>query len=126
MIREKSFLALRVTVLEVHAFGRRARAVDTIQRACIDACMATKTISVDLEAYHRLVHARRHSHESFSQVIKRAQWAESDHTGATILATLERLKPLDDADIRELDTAQKLDKPPRNKWRKTSRATRRS
>jgi hypothetical protein len=119
---EKSFLALRVTVLDARAFARRARAVDTVQRAC----MATKTISVDLEAYHRLVHARRHSHESFSQVIKRAQWAESDHTGATILAGLERLKPLDDAYIRELDTAQKLDNPPRNKWRKTSRATRRS
>jgi hypothetical protein len=32
--------------------------------------MATETISVDLEAYERLVHARKHSHESFSQVIK--------------------------------------------------------
>lgn len=88
--------------------------------------MATKTISVDLEAYRRLVQARKHSHESFSQVIKRAQWEESDYTGEAILAALERLKPLGDAVIHELDKAQKQDKPPSDKWRKTSRATRRS
>jgi predicted CopG family antitoxin len=88
--------------------------------------MATKTISVDLEAYRRLVQARKHSRESFSQVIKRAQWEESDYTGEAILAALERLEPVEDAVVHELDKAQKQDKPPRDKWRKTSRATRRS
>ena len=87
--------------------------------------MATKTISVDLEAYERLVHARKHSHESFSQVIKRARWEESSHSGAALLAALERLEPLDPAVIRALEAAQKKDKPPRDKWR-TSRVTRRS
>jgi hypothetical protein len=91
----------------------------------MDACMATKTISIDLEAYERLVHARKHNRESFSQVIKRAQWEDSNYTGAAILAALERIKPLDEAVIRELDAAQKRDKPPRNKWQ-TSRVTRRS
>ena len=87
--------------------------------------MATKTISVDLEAYERLVHARRHGRESFSQVIKRARWEESNYTGAALLAALDKLEPLDSAVIRELEAAQKQDKPPRDKWR-TSRATRRS
>jgi predicted CopG family antitoxin len=86
--------------------------------------MATKSISVDLEAYERLVLARKHSHESFSQVIKRARWEESNYTGAAILAALEELEPADDVVIRELDAVQKRDKPPRSKWQKTSRATR--
>ena len=87
--------------------------------------MATKTISVDLEAYERLVHARKDSRESFSQVIKRARWEEPSHSGAALLATLERLEPLDPAVIRELEAAQKKDKPPRDKWL-SSRVTRRS
>jgi hypothetical protein len=87
--------------------------------------MATKTISVDLEAYERLVHARKHTHESFSQVIKRARWDESNYTGAALLAALDKLEPLDSAVIRQLEAAQKQDQPPRDKWR-TSRVTRRS
>jgi Putative antitoxin len=88
--------------------------------------MATKTISVDLEAYERLVQARRHAQESFSQVIKRARWNESNHSGGAILAALERLEPLDKVTIRELETIQKHDRPPRDKWTKRSRAIRRS
>ena len=94
--------------------------------ACIRACMATKTISVDLEAYERLVRARRHNQESFSQVIKRAHWEESNHSGAAILAALEKLGPLDETTIRELEAIQKEDRPPRDKWTKRSRATPRS
>jgi predicted CopG family antitoxin len=88
--------------------------------------MATKTISVDLEAYERLVRARRNSNESFSQVIKRAQWEEEDHSGAAILAAFEKLEPLDAMTIRELESIQKQDQPPKDKWTKRSRATRRS
>jgi predicted CopG family antitoxin len=92
----------------------------------MDACMATKTISVDLEAYERLVRARRNSNESFSQVIKRAQWEEEDHSGAAILNAFEKLKPLDEMAIHELESIQKQDRPPNDKWTKRSPATRRS
>jgi predicted CopG family antitoxin len=88
--------------------------------------MATKTISVDLEAYARLVQARRNSNESFSQVIKRAQWEEEDHSGGAILAAFEKLEPLHEMTIRELESIQKQDQPPKDKWTKRSRATRRS
>jgi predicted CopG family antitoxin len=93
---------------------------------CIGACMATKTISVDLEAYERLVRARRHNQESFSQVIKRAYWEESNYSGAAILAALEKLGPLDESTIRELEAIRKEDRPPRDKWTKRSRPTPRS
>lgn len=88
--------------------------------------MATKTISVDLDAYERLVRARRHNQESFSQVIKRAHWDESNHSGAAILAALEKLEPLDETTIRELEAIQKDDRPPQDKWTKRSRPTPRS
>jgi predicted CopG family antitoxin len=88
--------------------------------------MATKTISVDLEAYERLVRARRHNQESFSQVIKRAYWEESNYSGAAILAALEKLGPLDESTIRELEAIRKEDRPPRDKWTKRSRPTPRS
>jgi predicted CopG family antitoxin len=81
---------------------------------------------VDLEAYERLVRARQHAQESFSQVIKRARWNESNHSGAAILAALERLEPLDEGIIHELERIQKLDRPPRDKWTKRSRVTPRS
>ena len=38
--------------------------------------MATKTISLKLEAYERLKAARRHPDESFSGVVMRASWPE--------------------------------------------------
>jgi predicted CopG family antitoxin len=88
--------------------------------------MATKTISVDLDAYERLVRARQHNHESFSQVIKRAHWEEEDHSGAAILAAFEKLPPVDERTIRDLEAVQKQDQPPKDKWTKRSRVTRRS
>src|SRR5260370_40194699 len=93
---------------------------------CIGACVATKTISLALEAYGRLVRARRHNQDAFPQVIKRAHWEESNHSGAAILAALEKLGPLDETTIRELESSQKGDRPPQDKWTKRSRPTPRS
>lgn len=45
-------------------------------------CVATKTISVDLEANERLGKAKASQRESFSQVIKRAVWPPNIGTAA--------------------------------------------
>ncbi|NIP92834.1 MAG: hypothetical protein GWO24_04960, partial [Akkermansiaceae bacterium] len=50
--------------------------------------MATKTISIDLEAYERLRRARRTRTESFSNVIKRAVWPTPPHTAEALLAAM--------------------------------------
>lgn len=80
-------------------------------------CMATKTISVDLEAYERLRSARVRPGESFSQVIKRASWSRSPSTGATLLAALEDAEPLPEEVLKRLDAAQEADSPPRDQWK---------
>lgn len=81
---------------------------------CIASCVATKTLSIDEEAYLRLVRARRHGRESFSQVIKRAHWDADKKrcrdllvraTGQVTAETLERL-----------EQAQFEDAPPTDKW----------
>lgn len=79
--------------------------------------MATKTISVDLEAYERLRAARRSPDESFSQVIKRAHWRNEAATAAALLDALAEL-PIVDADVlARLDEAQAADAAPEDPWR---------
>jgi hypothetical protein len=49
------------------------------------ACMATKTISLKVEAWERLRRARRSPTESYSEVVMRAQWPEMGITGGELL-----------------------------------------
>ena len=56
-----------------------------------DSCMATKTISLELDAYEKLRKAKRSERESFSQVVRRARWEDSPSTGPQILAHLSEL-----------------------------------
>ncbi len=51
-----------------------------------DSCMATKTISLELDAYEKLRKAKRSERESFSQVVRRARWEDSASSGPPILA----------------------------------------
>ncbi|MBJ7259027.1 MAG: antitoxin VapB family protein [Chthoniobacterales bacterium] len=79
--------------------------------------MATKTISIGIEAYSRLVSARRHPKESFSEVIKRAGWSNEGASGGELLAILDQLPTLPPGLLAELDDNQKSDLPPTDKWR---------
>jgi hypothetical protein len=78
--------------------------------------MATKTISLDLEAYDRLVKARREPGESFSQVVKRAFWPSEQRSARAYLEALRCLPPIDHSVIESLESDQALDHPPVNKW----------
>lgn len=78
--------------------------------------MATKTISIDLEAWERLRRARRDPGESFSRVIKRAVWEEPPCTAARLLSGLHALPPTDPTILDVLDRAQREDLPPEDPW----------
>lgn len=76
--------------------------------------MATKTLSVDEEAYRRLVRARKHARESFSKIIKRAKWDDGPPRCGDLLnrATGE----VSDEALAFLDQAQSGDSTPEDKW----------
>jgi predicted CopG family antitoxin len=79
--------------------------------------MATKTISLRLEAYERLRRARRFPDESFSEVILRATWPEQTLTGGELLQRCRERGPFFTEE--ELDRVAELkgsDRPPEDKW----------
>ena len=80
------------------------------------ACMATKTISIDIEAYERLRRARRTRNESFSKVIRRAVWPTPPHTAGALLAALTSAPLMDEETIDRLEAAQAADPLPEDSW----------
>jgi len=78
--------------------------------------MATKTISIDMEAYRRLTRARLSPKDSFSQVIRRARWDDPVRTCGSLLAALPDLPVADEAVLARLEAAQRTDAPPDNPW----------
>lgn len=82
------------------------------------ACMATKTISVHLDAYERLRAARRSPRESFSQVILRARWPQETLTGRELLEWLRAHGPhFSAAELDDIERLKQEDRPPEDKWR---------
>ena len=83
-------------------------------------CMATKTISLRLEAYERLRRARRHPGESFSDVVLRAQWADEAPTAGDYLNRIRERGPLyDAAGLDAIETLDAADAPAEDKWKGT-------
>jgi predicted CopG family antitoxin len=76
--------------------------------------MATKTISIDVEAYERLRSARLDPSESFSRVIKRARWPNERKTAAALLSAMETAPTVDLDVLDRLDEAQGTNPPPRD------------
>ena len=54
-----------------------------------DPCMATKTISLEIDAYDKLRRAKRGERESFSSVVRRARWGDLTPLAGEILAGLQ-------------------------------------
>jgi hypothetical protein len=79
--------------------------------------MATKTISLKIEAWERLRQARRTPDESFSDVVLRAEWPDLGLTARELRAVYEREGPhLTRAALDRIEEAARGDESPRDKW----------
>ena len=79
--------------------------------------MATKTISLKLEAWERLRAARRTPDESFSQVILRAEWPERATRARDYLAQRRAEGAvLTPEALDRIELLDRADQPPEDKW----------
>lgn len=80
-------------------------------------CMASKTISLRVDAYERLRQARRRPDESFTEVVLRAEWPDMGITGQELIDLYRREGPMFDAGaLDRIEEAKAADRPPRDKW----------
>jgi predicted CopG family antitoxin len=79
--------------------------------------MATKTISLRLDAYERLCRARRSPDESFTQVVLRAEWPEVSLTARELRSVYASEGPFfEDDELDQIAEAEAEDHPPADKW----------
>lgn len=82
-------------------------------------CMATKTISLRLDAYEKLRQARRSPSESFTDVVLRATWPETTVTGAELLEIYRKHGPFfSENELAQIEEAMEADQPPVDKWQR--------
>lgn len=74
--------------------------------------MATKTITLELDAYERLLRAKRHSRESFTSVVRRLVIPDEGATGRDLLSGKVSLNFLSDEDLDAVDRMNREDSPP--------------
>ena len=80
------------------------------------SCMATKTISLEIDAYERLRAAKK-AGESFSAVVRRAVFPEEPPTGASLLRwSSGRKKRVRDGYLNAVEEAVRSDLPPEDPW----------
>jgi predicted CopG family antitoxin len=74
--------------------------------------VATKTITLELDAYERLLRAKRDSRESFTSVVRRLIIPDEGVTGRDLLNGTVNLGFLSEDDLDAIDHINRDDRPP--------------
>ncbi len=83
--------------------------------------MATKTISLELDAYEKLRAAKR-GRESFSAVVRRAVIPGAARSGTEVIAYLKSEGPFfSEEELDAMERATTNDRPPENPWDEENR-----
>ncbi len=85
------------------------------------SCMATKTITLEIDAYEKLRKAKRTPRESFSSVVRRAVFPDEPRTCRDLLESMRtRMSsgdlPLSDKALDRLDEAQNAPRVSERHW----------
>ena len=82
--------------------------------------MATKTITLELDAYEKLRAAKR-GRESFSSVVRRVVIPDAPKSGSELVALIRSRGPLfSDSELDEMESAADHDSLPDNPWDEVS------
>ena len=80
------------------------------------SCMATKTITLEIDAYEKLRAAKK-AGESFSEVVRRASFADTPLTGERLLAHLRTGgTDISERSLDSIEEAAKHDPIPDDPW----------
>lgn len=80
------------------------------------SCMATKTITLELDAYDKL-RAAKHGRESFSSVVRRVIIPGKTRSGAEVIAYLKSEGPFfKEEELEAIETIADGDTAPHNPW----------